>query len=462
MQFAKDVQVEWIERHAKVLSNLLSCFEEAGVRYVILKNDAGLPYVNNAKDVDIVIEPGKYRIAEKIIRKCYKDNDIKYYNINRFERLRCWYGVDIDNRFAIHIDLLEGFLHKGFEMFPFEVLINNSHKNENGINVLNDTMSAVVLLLHSAICYHSIKIKYAKYIYEVYNTGKSSFESILYNILGDSCTQELMQLIEKNEFKEIEKIGNKLSKASKFRLLLKRPLFSLYNLVDFLWEKTCRSVFNLEKYNKFISVHAPDGTGKSTFIKHIGDKLGFFNVCSAEAFVCLYHFRPCILPNLGAVGEMTGMMKQDTNFTVPHRAKPVGKMSSFLRMTYYWLDYVIGMPVILRKNAQFDHVTIFDRYIYDFIVDPFRARINLPLWVRSAFAKCVKQPQLIFVLSTDAETIYKRKAELEIDEIKRQLAEYEKLKTICDNVVVLDASKSPEEIANDAIEHYIERFFTKL
>ena len=248
MQFAKDVQVEWIERHAKVLSNLLSCFEEAGVRYVILKNDAGLPYVNNAKDVDIVIEPGKYRIAEKIIRKCYKDNDIKYYNINRFERLRCWYGVDIDNRFAIHIDLLEGFLHKGFEMFPFEVLINNSHKNENGINVLNDTMSAVVLLLHSAICYHSIKIKYAKYIYEVYNTGKSSFESILYNILGDSCTQELMQLIEKNEFKEIEKIGNKLSKASKFRLLLKRPLFSLYNLVDFLWEKTCRSVFNLEKY----------------------------------------------------------------------------------------------------------------------------------------------------------------------------------------------------------------------
>ena len=272
----------------------------------------------------------------------------------------------------------------------------------------------------------------------------------------------MIRLIEKKEFKEIEKKGSKLSKVSKWKIFAKRPIFSICNVADFLWEKTCRLFLNLNKYNKLISVHAPDGTGKSTFIKCFGEELGFFNVCVPNDFIRLYHFRPCIFPNLGRVGEKAGMMKQDINFTVPHRAKPVGKVSSFLRMTYYWLDYVIGMSIILRKNAQFDHITIFDRYIYDFIVDPFRARINLPLWIRKIFAKCVQQPQLIFILKTDAETIFKRKAELEIDEINRQLGEYDKLKNICQNVVMLDASKSPQEIANDAIKYYIQKFYTRL
>lgn len=462
IKFDNNIPVEWNEQHAKVLNELLMCFESVGVGYVILKNDKGLPYINTAKDIDIVIEPGKYKIAEEVIKKCYKNNGIKYYKVNRFERLRCWYGVDIDNHFAIHIDLLEGFLHKGFELFPFEILMKNSHKNEFGINVLDSTMSAVVLLLHSAICYHSIKDKYSEYIFEIYNADKCLFESILSFILGNNTTLKLIQLIETKEFEKIEKIGHKLSKESKLRILIKRPLFSIYNIADFLWEKSCRLIFNLNRYNKFISVQAPDGTGKSTFIKYLGEELGFFNVCSPNSLIRLYHFRPCILPNLGKVGEKTGMMKQDTNFTVPHRAKPVGKLSSFLRMTYYWLDYVIGMPIILRKNAQFDNITIFDRYIYDFIVDPFRARINLPLWLRKIFAKCVKQPQLIYILKTDAETIFKRKAELEIDEINRQLGEYDKLKNIYQNVVLLDASKYPQEIANDAIKYYIQTFYTRL
>ena len=155
-------------------------------------------------------------------------------------------------------------------------------------------------------------------------------------------------------------------------------------------------------------------------------------------------------------------MKQDKDFTNPHRAKLAGKFSSFIRMTYYWLDYVIGMPLILRNNAQFSRFTIFDRYIYDFLVDPRRSRINLPYWLRKGFSKLVKQPKIVFILDAPAELIYKRKQELSLDEISRQLVEFRKLSSFGKCYYRLDASQKPEEIANDAIKIILDNFSNKL
>lgn len=454
--------VEWDERHVTLLKDFLEELKQNGIRYVILKNDKGLPFVNHSKDVDIVIEPGKYRKAAQIIGKCYHENGIGYYKVHKFERLRCWYGMNPDTHFAIHIDLLEGFLHKGFEMFSFDLLYDNSIENEYGIRVLNELMGSVVLLMHSSVCYHSIKEKYAKQIAIVYAKHRNQFVDILKQLLGEKKALVMVNLLDKGDYKQIAQCGNVFSLASKWIILYKRPLFSLYNVIDFLWEKICRTILNLDKYNFHISVHAPDGTGKTTFIQHLGNQLGFYYVCSATDFVKVYHFRPCILPNLGAVGEKAGVMKQDTNFTEPHRAKPANSLSSFIRLTYYWLDYVIGMPLILRKSAQFDRITIFDRYIYDFLVDPERSRIGLPYWLRRLFTRLVKQPQIVFVLQAPAETIYHRKQELSIDEITHQLSGFQNFSCLGDGVYFLDATKKPEEMAMDAIKIMLDTFTTKI
>lgn len=447
-----EARVEWDERHAALLKDFLDGLVFHGIRYVILKNDDGLPYENHSKDVDIVIEPSRYRDSARIIQSCYQKHGVSHYKVHKFERLRCWYGMNPDTRFAIHIDLLEGFLHKGFEMFPFDVLYAHSQKNDNGIQVLDDLMGNVVLLLHSTICYHSIKEKYAKSIAKTFQTEKDDFAVLLKNILGVSAANEMVTLLATGRYKEIAKKGKHFSHQSKFRLLIKRPLFSIYNVADFLWEKVCRLLLNLNRYNTMISVHAPDGTGKTTFIEHFGNELGFYYVCAANDLLDTYHFRPNILPNLGAAGEKVGVMKQDKDFTNPHRAKPAGKLSSLLRMAYYWLDYVVGVPLILRKNAQFDKITIFDRYIYDFISDPERTRINLPFRLRMMFAKLTKKPDIVFILEADAETIHKRKQELTIDEINHQLKSLHRLAVSGKYFHILDAMKTPEEIAKDAIK----------
>lgn len=456
------VHVEWNERHATLLRDFLNELSQKKIRYVILKNDDGLPFENHSKDVDIVIEPGSYDNAAKVIRDCYKRHGITYYKIHKFERLRCWYGMNPDTHFAIHIDLLEGFLHKGFEMLPFETLYEHSFENNNGIRVQKELMGSVVLLLHCTICYHSIKEKYAKLIADSYLRQREGFIDILKQILGNKHASVMTRLLDAKNYKQIAQLGKRFSHVSKCRIFVRRPLFSIYNVMDFLWEKVCRVIFNMDRYNNLISVHAPDGTGKTTFIQKLGNELGFYYVCSPSDLLSIHHFRPCILPNLGAVGEKTGVMKQDKDFTIPHRAKPVGFLSSFIRMTYYWLDYVIGMPFILRKDAQFDNITIFDRYIYDFLVDPYRTRIKLPYWIRKAFTKLVKQPKIVFVLDADANTIYSRKQELCKEEINRQLMEFRKLKHLGERVYILDASQTPPKIANDAIQIVIDKFTHKL
>ena len=138
----QETRVEWDERHATILKNFLDNMEAEKVRYVILKNDSGLPYKNYSKDVDIVIEPGSYKKAAKLLRIEYENGGITNYKIHKFERLRCWYGFDLNARTAIHIDLLEGFLHKGFEMFPFEIMYKHAYKNVNGVYVLDSVFSS--------------------------------------------------------------------------------------------------------------------------------------------------------------------------------------------------------------------------------------------------------------------------------------------------------------------------------
>lgn len=188
----------------------------------------------------------------------------------------------------------------------------------------------------------------------------------------------------------------------------------------------------------------------------------------AETFVCdiekmnVYHFRPSVLPNLGAVGEKAGIMKQDTDFENPHRNKPANPISSFVRMVYYWLDYLVGGAVCVRKDVQFDKITIFDRYIYDFIIDPLRSRINLPLFVRVMFTKLVQQPQIVFVLNAPADVIYSRKQELTLDEIERQLAEFERLKKLGSNFVIINANQTSDKMVWDAKKIILDTFCKKV
>ena len=451
---------KWTNLHIEFTSTLFRELENEDVQYFILRNYEKLPEQNLGKDIDIVIKPKAYSQTEKILLKVMAMFDIHYYQITQFDRMRCWYIMDDKKHFGIHIDIIENEVYKGFEFFSFEKLYKNVEKY-NGFYVLNKTMDTIMLLVQNIVAYKCLKNKYRTTIANNYALFKNGIDKEILSFWGDKLGRKMIDSLNKSDFDSIIENAYKYEKGAMKRIFLKRPFYTIKGITRFLCGKIHRVILCPRKFWRFIAVEAPDGTGKTTFIDSLVTELRRYYV-SDEGRFCIHHFRPLILPNLGAVGEKAGVMKQDTDFTKPHRAKPAGKLSSFIRMTYYWVDYLIGMPYLLRKEVKAERYTIFDRYIFDFVVDPKRARISLPYWMRKMFARMVIQPQIVFVLNTEADVIYKRKQELELNKIKRQLDEFNKIESLCSNVVYIDAGQSVDEMTTQAIKIIFDKFLNKI
>lgn len=455
-----DIEYEWGESHARILDDLLRSFDRSGVDHFILRNYEGLPERNDSKDVDVIIRPGAYRRAKAIMLDVLRRHGVPNYYVVKYERVRCWFGMDVDRGFAIHIDLIEGYVNKGFELIGFDTLYANTVRYRD-YRVLNDPYDIAMLLLYKTINAGTLKPAYRERLSSGYADHGPEVDRILASVMPKTLADAAVAHLRSGDYGWFERNARTISVQTKRIALRRHPFGTAARVVSFLAEKTGHIILHPKRYRKFIAVEAPDGTGKTTFIDALRVELAKLFVCDLEK-MRVYHFRPTLLPNLGAVGERMKVMEQDKDFTNPHRNAPANPLSSLLRMGYYWVDYIIGGMVVIRKDVQFDRFSIFDRYIYDFVVDPLRSRINLPKAVRVAFARSVPQPDITFVLMTDAETVYRRKQELSLDEIGRQLGEFAGLKRMLPGAVELDAGQSPDEIVRDAARIIVDRYTRKV
>lgn len=446
----------WTILHKQIFTEIISKFETNEIQYFVYRNYKELPDNIPTNDIDIIINPKQYKTAVSLLFDVYRQNNIKHVKIKKFGVVMNFYGI-INLEQIIEIDLLKGcIVQGGYELFPFNFLSDKRIRYHN-FYVLPSYLEAILLVFYKVLGWNKIKPQYVEEIQNVIINDFDNFYHTFCQFFNKKNAQLFIECFKQNRIADFTQKAPYLKLKFQRRNWLRKPFttikwFFIYKIQRF------KDLFN----NQLICVEAPDGTGKTTFIENLSSKLCTLFNLSEKDFLAIKHFRPLYLPNLGAVGEKAGMMKQDINFTKPHRAQPVGIFSSFIRMTYYWLDYIIGMPIILQKNERSHKITIFDRYIYDFLVDPRRSRINLPYWLRKCFTKLVKQPKIVFVLDAPADVIYKRKQELTPEEISRQLVEYRKLSSLGKRYYRLDASQKPEEIANDAIKIILDNFTKKL
>lgn len=446
----------WTPAHARTLDDFLRTLAAKGVRYFILRNYHGLPDSNPSKDVDVIVDPKRYRDAKDALLGACRRGGFTRAFVTRFERAHCWYGFDPVNRLSIHIDIISGYSNKGFEYLSFDELYAGT-EDHNGYRVMTDPYNCLMLLLYKAVGVHELKPRYRVELAEQYPAHTAEIDGLLERYFGEGEGRKLSRLLAEGDYDGIVNTAAELSHASKVKAFARRPLGTIGGVTYFLAEKADRMVFRPGRYRRIIAVEGPDGTGKSTFIDGLAGRISEVFLVDPSAVV-VRHFRPSILPNLGAVGEKAGVMKQDTDFENPHRNAPAGRLSSFLRMGYYWLDYCLGGFVVARRDAQFGSFGIFDRYIYDFLVDPHRSRIELPEGVRRVFARATYRPQVTFVLSASPETVYARKRELEPDEIARQNSEFVKLRHVASGYTEVDAERTPDEMAEFAVWALVEAF----
>lgn len=184
-----------------------------------------------------------------------------------------------------------------------------------------------------------------------------------------------------------------------------------------------------------------DGSGKSTMIDSIAPILER----KYGLHVQYEHLRPNYLPSLAvALGRRTLEEEIKTQAVEnPHDVKPSGLFGSLLRLAYYLVDYSVGY--FLKISFSKDKIWLFDRYYYDFIVDPKRFRIKLPICILKFCEMFVSKPDLIICLGASSpDIIYQRKPETSLEEVTRQIEYLRLLVQQKNNAVWIDTGGSIE------------------
>lgn len=154
----KHLNIIWDKRHSKIFNDLVKSLNKAKIKFFILRNYDGLPEKNNSKDIDIIVDPTKISSALNLLKKVYKENHLKYFYYVKYEKGHNCKGINYHNNMTIHIDLMEGYLSRGAEVFDFNELYENTDSYKN-FRVLNNFYNGLMIFIYKQFGYKKPKVK---------------------------------------------------------------------------------------------------------------------------------------------------------------------------------------------------------------------------------------------------------------------------------------------------------------
>jgi thymidylate kinase len=424
------------------MSFLLQFFKELNdldFNYCVLRNYEHLPLSTNGSDLDILINKKDSSVFFNLIKEIADNHNGKIISIIHSSicpRLcvlgnkEGGWGIMLD----LHYDVIS---YRGYTIFSNKNVWRNTFKYNGQITALNKKVDGLnglfKELLNNGICDEKYFSDFKSssldegFLNEVFNeTKKTELIPVLLKFKNESYSKDVIKNFVKilNIYFPKKRIES-LKKYLKLTRLFKQPGFTIAFL-------------------------GTDGSGKSTIIEEITPTLN-------QAFhkaVYYEHMRPNKLPSIaGLFGRKEEFNAPVTN---PHGSSTSGFFGSLLRWLYYTLDYTFGFYLkVWPKKAIRSCVWIFDRYYYDYLIDPKRGRIKLPRWLLKLGQFIIPEPDIILCLGTEAKAINERKPELTLQEVERQVAALKQFSKSHKRAIWIDTGKDIETSTNDAIEAII-------
>lgn len=421
------------------LISFFNSLEIEKINYCVLRNYELLPKSTNGSDLDILINKSdsvKFIELIKDISERYNGKVVSYINSDICPRL-CVMGYN-ENAWGVLIDLhYDKITYRGYTVFDNEFIFKNTFLFNEKIRVLDPKVDILNAFLKELLNNQKCKQKY----FEDLKKMQLSIE-----FLNEVFKKTKNKKILINSFLQISKKDFSENRIQGFLKILNIS-FPKKNDVGLIIKKTKR-LLNQPGYT--IAFLGTDGSGKSTIIENIKPPLldGFHKAVYYE------HMRPNKFPSIAKLfGKQVDFNQPVTN---PHGSSTSGFVGSLLRWLYYLLDYTFGFYLkIWPKKAIKSSVWLFDRYYYDYLIDPKRARIKLPHWILKLGQFLIPEPDLILCLGTEAKAIHKRKPELSLDEVERQVTVLKEFSNSHNRAIWIDTGNDIETSANDAMEAII-------
>lgn len=362
--------------------------------YAVLRNFEGLPENNTSRDIDIILEQATYRKLKRELIDLVEVSGWKILTYLNSDRLVTWVCgcVASDNR--TEVVQLDFFFHTSvFGIHLLEAKDFLQHKLFNG------------KIYHADKEYEFLD----KYLYDraVGAAYPEKYRNVKDAVAGSEEVQSVLKKIV--GVPSIEKCDFASSRRMLMHAFFRNPFLSAVRLLKFFYFYVKNYVCSNTGFS--IGFTGPDGSGKTTVIDRTIDRLGdVFR--KAHAY---YHFRPMLFGNLGEVAHSAGLKKEvDREYDKPHRGGRTNAASSFVRLLYYSVDYILGYFARVKTVTRITRLVIFDRYYTDIICDSRRSRIYLNPRFLYWFGKLfIPSLDYNILLTASSETILARKRELD-------------------------------------------------
>ncbi|MBU4186200.1 MAG: hypothetical protein KKI12_00310 [Proteobacteria bacterium] len=427
------------------LTELFQRLNDNNIHYCVLRNYESLPYSLNGSDLDLLIPKSELTTTWKIIQHSAKECGGKCINKYRVEAVITSFLGYYDNKWwGAHIDIFPSLEHRGIPYYNADKVIHSAKKHQN-ILVATDGHAHITAFIKEILANGKSRKDYKDEASRAYEKDSSLYHEILIRYFGLFVAKRWRDhLIKGNQsVPNLKRLCYEARFALICRALFRQPVNFFSKKIQLIYRRYIRLFC---PPGAILAILGTDGSGKSTIIEGIRPPLE----SALHTKLNYEHMRPNLLPS---IARLFGRQTKEGPVTNPHGSKSSGFFGSFLRLSYYSLDYVLGYwlkvyPAKVKRPCLY----VFDRYFYDFITDPARSRISLPKWLIKLFAVLIPAPDLILCLGADPAVIHARKPELPLIEVERQMSE---LKKFCDSsprAVWIDTAQSVEKSVNQALE----------
>ena len=390
-------------------------------KYCVMRNATGLPLFNDSNDIDLLINKHDYK--EIIFKLSKKLKDMNYSRVERssFFGIECFTYYSFDkNLEPVKLDYFFDLRGGGLRYIDFETIIDYRSLNQNGIYVLDSSFEAWLTSLKTLLSGGKIKKKYLDNLKAASIDGFTSKFSYLGLVVNDI---KKIQCGEKPEGNRLKYVGQIIFQNIR-KIGLTQTIFNLAN-------HTKIELARIYSKRRFIVLSGVDGSGKSSLLDESLVNSQNDYKSPKDRFI-INHHRPRIIPHLSDLFAFSKKQKSKLKeiYENPRSGHMKNPLSSVISFFYYVLDYIL-FRVKHWNNFRRGKIIIYDRYYYDFLIDPLRSAIsinkNLVIWIYKLF---IPRPSMTIYVIAPPKLIVQRKDELneaEAKELQDRYIEYSSL-----------------------------------
>jgi thymidylate kinase len=434
------------------LVDLFSALNASGIDYCVLRNYEGLPYDLQGSDLDILVSPQHLSRSIQIVLATARQNNgfaiWREWNDYLRALFHCSGMAGEGNRWGVHIDLFTANNWRGLDYYPCDQVLSRS-VYRNGIRVADGCDANLIAFLSRLLHTGGTHKDYLPRAAAAFGRLTEQARLQISETFGKHM-EVLIRVLETQDLTVLEAVAKKLRRKLLFVRLLRSPFSVLRNRLHCLCIHLGRV---LRRPGIFVAVIGPDGAGKTTLIESARQDFRKLIHIDTE----IKYLRPGLLPWLYVFAGRSE--EKEVVRSEPHAGKPSGTIGSLFRLAYYTVDYLLGywiniFPVLVKRAT----VIFFDRYFYDYYVDPTRWKIRAPWWLVGIFGRFIPCPDLVIMLHVEPEIVHWRKQELPVEELRRQTEQMRKVAERLKNVVWIDNSRGIDPSRREVLKEVLETF----